>query len=479
MNNFLIALTALSIFSSNSALTLPQKSYLAGSFTNYQAQYGKKYDSSDELSYRQGIYQANLEAINDFNNQGADFMKGQNQFTDMTKEERAMYLGLAATPNNSTNNSIKDAADKTPTLSGAVSWTTLPSSASPTFNYSNLFPSTNYGFNYTNPFNYSYSYTTPSNNVTPASVTPASVTPASVTPASVTPASVTPASVTPANVAPASVTPASVTPASVAPAKNVTPSNNTTPDSGTTPISFTNIKQSVNWVTAGAVTPVKDQGSCGGCYAFSSAGLVESLYKQKFGVDISLSEQQLLNCSKQNGCNGGLIGTSLGYIQNNGIHLTRASKYTGATGTCDTSLNTIINAATSDIATSASVSDGVKIASYKQVGNQSLLDLLNNLQTAPVSIAFNVTDALYQYKSGVFSASSCTNNTVNHAVLAVGYNLEGDSDSGYKPYVLIKNSWGSSWGLSGYFKAGITLTDAGSGTCGMTIGTYNYTATLY
>ena len=229
------------------------------------------------------------------------------------------------------------------------------------------------------------------------------------------------------------------------------------------------------------MTPVKSQGQCGACYAFATTALTESLYKQKFKTDLNLSEQEIINCSpdgsiySNSGCDGGYINKSLDYIAAKGMHLETADPYVSARATCK-NLPAITTAA-------AANSAGVRVANVREVGRQSLLDLLNALQTAPVAVAIYVPLSLYDYKSGLYTAASCLVKStgdvpLNHAVLAVGYSLTGDATTGNKPYILIKNSWGTTWGEQGYFKLEMTLVDQGNGPCNITFGGYNYTATL-
>lgn len=485
MNNFLIAVTVLSIFCSNNAISLPQKNYL-NTFSEYQAKYNKKYETSDELSFRQGIYQAKLESFAQFNNEEHDFIVGENQFTDMTAEERAKFLGLKENPANSTNNnaaekaatSTEDALKETPTLSGQVSWNLFPSrgTAPSIFNIP-TFP------NFFKP--------TPVAPVNNKPVNPTPVTPTPVTPAPVTPSYVTPA---PVNNKPV-VSPTGNGNSSNTPNANAAPASNKDEDIPSSAYSkikgaFASLKANVNWVKEGIVTPVKDQLSCGGCYAFAAIGVTESLYKQRFGVDINLSEQQVINCSRDNsGCDGGLINTAMDYIKNNGARTNSVLPYAANERTCSSEFNAKVSKATSSNATSRSADMTVNLASYENVGNGSLVGLLQALNRAPVGIAIHVAQSLYAYKSGLYNATECGGSTaVNHAVIAVGYSLTGDKSTNYKPYLLIKNSWGSRWGEAGFFKLELALVDEGSNTCGITVVKYdgngrklpgfNYAATL-
>jgi cathepsin L len=190
----------------------------------------------------------------------------------------------------------------------------------------------------------------------------------------------------------------------------------------------------VDWLAAGAVTPVKDQGQCGSCWAFSSTGAIEGAWFIAKNELVSVAEQQLVDCSTSfgnQGCNGGLMTNSFRYvISNKGIGSEASYKYTARDGTCK------------------SVPSVVTISAFKELpaGEAAVVAAV---QVGPVAIAIEADANCFQhYKSGVLDDRSC-GTSLNHGVLAVG--LGHDATSG-KDYWQVKNSWGASWGDKGYIK---------------------------
>uniref|UniRef100_A0A8C5VLY4 Pro-cathepsin H n=1 Tax=Microcebus murinus TaxID=30608 RepID=A0A8C5VLY4_MICMU len=206
---------------------------------------------------------------------------------------------------------------------------------------------------------------------------------------------------------------------------------------------------SMDWRKKGNfVSPVKNQGACGSCWTFSTTGALESAVAIATGKMLSLAEQQLVDCAKDfnnHGCQGGLPSQAFEYIlYNKGIMSEDTYPYQGKDGTCR-------------------FQPGKAIAFVKDVANITMNDEQAMVEAValynPVSFAFEVTDDFLMYRRGVYSSTSCHNtpDKVNHAVLAVGYG----EDKG-TPYWIVKNSWGSQWGMNGYF-----LIERGKNMCGL------------
>lgn len=210
------------------------------------------------------------------------------------------------------------------------------------------------------------------------------------------------------------------------------------------------IPASVDWTTKGAVTPVKNQGQCGSCWAFSTTGSVEGVTFITTGTLVSLSEQQLVDCSGSygnQGCNGGLMDNAFQYIIANGGLCSEASyPYTGQDGTCQ----------------SSSCTSAAKITGYKDVPQDSDSAFMSAIAQQPVSVAVEADQLAFQFYSGGVMTGTCGTN-LDHGVLAVGYGSDSGSD-----FYKVKNSWGASWGMNGYILLGRGSSyNSGQGQCGI------------
>uniref|UniRef100_A0A672GRE0 Cathepsin 12 n=1 Tax=Salarias fasciatus TaxID=181472 RepID=A0A672GRE0_SALFA len=204
----------------------------------------------------------------------------------------------------------------------------------------------------------------------------------------------------------------------------------------------------VDYRSLGYVTEVKDQGYCGSCWAFSTTGAIEGQIYKKTGQLMSLSEQNLVDCSKAYGtygCNGAWMANAYDYVVSNGLQATDTYPYTSVdTQPCYYDSRLAV----------------AHIKDYRFIpkgDEQALADAVATVGPITVAVDADHSSFLF-YSSGIYDEPNCNPNNLSHAVLLVGYGSEGGQD-----YWIIKNSWGTSWGEGGYMR----MIRDGRNTCGI------------
>ncbi|XP_024969133.1 vignain-like [Cynara cardunculus var. scolymus] len=209
------------------------------------------------------------------------------------------------------------------------------------------------------------------------------------------------------------------------------------------------VPTSVDWRKKGAVTPVKDQGQCGSCWAFSTVVAIEGINQIKTKELVSLSEQELIDCDNREnqGCNGGLMDLAFDFIKKvGGLTKEDSYPYTAANGRCDS------NKANAPV---------VSIDGHEDVPKNDEKALMKAVAHQPVSVAIDAGDPDFQfYSEGVFTGKCGTE--LDHGVAAVGYGVTLDGTK----YWIVKNSWGAEWGEKGYIRMQRGISDK-RGLCGI------------
>jgi len=199
--------------------------------------------------------------------------------------------------------------------------------------------------------------------------------------------------------------------------------------------------------TPAVVTPVKDQGQCGSCWAFSTTGNTEGQHALKTGTLVSLSEQNLMDCSTSfgnQGCDGGLMSYAFEYIiSNKGIDTEASYPYLGVDSSCAFNAKTV----------------GATLTNWTMVSSDEAQMAAYLVANGPLSVAVDA-EVWQFYLFGVLDAPCGTQ--LDHGVLIVGYGTEVD-DFGFDiDFWIIKNSWSATWGESGYIRI-----QRGVGECGV------------
>ena len=207
------------------------------------------------------------------------------------------------------------------------------------------------------------------------------------------------------------------------------------------------IPESIDWRDQGVVTEVKNQETCGSCWAFSSTGAIESAYALKTGELINLSEQELIDCIRLEGCNGGEMEDAFKYVESNPLCSDLEEPYEATNDEC------------------VICHDGIKIDECISVpsGNQTALKMA--VSRGPVSVAIEADTVIFQeYSGGIINSDKC-GTELDHGVLIVGY---GEEDR--LPFWIVKNSWGREWGEEGYVRIARDISgDITPGVCGISL----------
>uniref|UniRef100_A0A8R1E2W6 Uncharacterized protein n=1 Tax=Caenorhabditis japonica TaxID=281687 RepID=A0A8R1E2W6_CAEJA len=203
---------------------------------------------------------------------------------------------------------------------------------------------------------------------------------------------------------------------------------------------------SIDYRDQGKLTPVKNQGQCGSCWAFATVASVEAQYAIKKGKLVALSEQELVDCdNRNNGCNGGYRPYAMRFVKENGLETEKDYPYEAKK---HDQCSLIQNYTKIFI-------DGSRMLSSNE---EDVADWVGT--KGPVTFGMQVVKAMYSYRSGIFKPTEedCAEKSMgSHALTIVGY-----GDEGHGAYWIVKNSWGTSWGANGYFRLA-----RGVNSCGM------------
>jgi len=234
------------------------------------------------------------------------------------------------------------------------------------------------------------------------------------------------------------------------------------------PVKFEDLPDSFDWRSQGKVTAVKDQGQCGSCWTFSVTGAIEFAWSiaNKLKDPVDLSEQAIVDCSQNcsnvdgqpvcnEGCNGGWPWAAVADVVNwGGLPTEDDYPYTAADGTCSIKSKKL-NAPVRGYTCLSGPDQTGGPADEKTQMAQTLMD------KGPLSIAVDAGFLFQFYFGGIMNPFvpdfECDPTSLDHAILIVGWGVEGST-----PFWIVRNSWGDSWGESGYLRM-----YRGEGLCGL------------